>query len=51
VKKRRRKKIAGYEAANRCLENQYLAEHNRRFARPAAKPEDYHGQRPTAREY
>ena len=50
IKKMRRKKIASYEAANEYLEKQYLAEHNRRFARAAAKPEDYHGRKPTARE-
>jgi transposase len=50
IKKLRRKKIASYEAANEYLETQYLPEHNRRFARPAAKPEDYHGRKPTARE-
>lgn len=50
IKKMRRKKIASYEAANEYLEKQYLPEHNRRFARPPAKPEDYHGRKPTARE-
>jgi len=50
IKKLRRKKIASYEAANEYLEEQYLAEHNRRFVRVAAKPEDYHGRKPTARE-
>jgi hypothetical protein len=50
IKKLRRKKIASYEAANEYLETQYLPEHNRRFARLAAKPEDYHGRKPTARE-
>src|SRR6202049_2276402 len=50
IKKLRRKKIASYVAANEYLETQYLPEHNRRFARPAAKPEDYHGRKPTARE-
>jgi transposase len=50
IKKMRRKAIASYETANQFLENEYLPEHNRRFARPAAKPEDYHGRRPTARE-
>lgn len=50
IKKMRRKKIASYEAANEYLEKQYLPEHNRRFARAAAKPEDYHGRKPTARE-
>jgi hypothetical protein len=46
----RRKGIATYEAANEYLENKYLPDHNRRFARAAAKPEDYHGRKPTARE-
>jgi hypothetical protein len=50
IKKLRRKKIDSYEAANEYLEKEYLPEHNRRFARPAAKPEDYHGRKPTARE-
>jgi transposase len=50
IKKLRRKKIDSYEAANEYLENEYLPEHNRRFAQPAAKPEDYHGRKPTARE-
>src|ERR1700726_3990131 len=50
IKKLRRKKIASYEAANEYLETQYLPEHNRRFARTAARTEDYHGRKPTARE-
>lgn len=50
IKKLRRKKVASYEAANEYLEKQYLPEHNRRFVRVAAKPEDYHGRKPTARE-
>jgi transposase len=48
IKKLRRKKIDRYEAANQYLEKQYLPEHNRRFALPAAKPEDYHGRKPSA---
>jgi hypothetical protein len=28
------------------LETEYLAEHNKRFARVAAAPEDYHRRRP-----
>jgi hypothetical protein len=36
VKKLRRKKIQGYAAANEYLEAEYLAEHNKRFARAAA---------------
>jgi hypothetical protein len=50
IKKLRRKKIASYAAANQYLENEYLLEHNRRFAREAAKAEDYHRRKPTARE-
>jgi transposase len=50
IKKLRRKKIASYEAANEYMEREYLREHNRRFARDAAKPEDYHRRKPTARE-
>jgi len=48
IKKLRRKGIATYEAANQYLEEQYLAEHNRRFARVAAEPEDYHRRKPKA---
>jgi transposase len=50
VKKMRRKGIAGYEAANAYLEEEYLPQHNRRYAQEAAQPEDYHGRKPTARE-
>jgi hypothetical protein len=50
IKKLRRKGIDSYEAANQYLEKEYLPEHNRRFARWAAKPEDYHGRKLTARE-
>jgi transposase len=50
IKKLRRKKIASYEAANEYLEQAYLREHNRRFAREAAQPEDYHRRKPRARE-
>src|SRR5258708_4541643 len=50
IKKLRRKKIASYDAANQYLEHEYLPEHNRRFAGPAARTEDYHGRKPTARE-
>src|SRR6266404_5670919 len=50
IKKLRRKKIASYEAANQYLEKEYLPGHNRRFAGVAAKPEDYHGRKPTTRE-
>src|SRR5499427_7628182 len=50
IKKMRRKGIDSYEAANDYLENEYLPGHNRRFARPPAKPENYHGRKPTRRE-
>jgi transposase len=50
IKKLRRKKIASYQTANEYLEKGYLPEHNRRFARQAAKPENYHRRKPTARE-
>lgn len=50
IKKLRRKKIASYEAANEYLEREYLPEHNRRFARKAAKPENYHGRKLSTRE-
>lgn len=48
IKKLRRKGIASYEAANQYLQEKYLAEHNRRFARVAAEPEDYHRRKPKA---
>src|SRR5216684_1512365 len=48
VKKLRRKGIQDYEAANGYLEAEYLPEHNRRFAREAARPEDYHVRTPSA---
>ena len=50
IKKMRRKGIASYETANEYLEQEYLPDHNRRFSRPPAKPEDYHGRKPTQRE-
>ena len=50
IKKLRRKGIHRYDAANEFLEKEYLPQHNRRFARVPAKPEDYHGRKPRARE-
>ena len=50
VKKLRRRGIGGYEAANQYLEQAYLPEHNRRFARPPAQPQDYHRRKPSARQ-
>jgi hypothetical protein len=41
-KKLRRKQIAAYDAANRFLTSHYSPDHNRRFARPPAAPEDFH---------
>ena len=50
VKKLRLAGINNYEVANRYLEEHYLAEHNRRFARAAASAVDYHRRRPTTRQ-
>jgi transposase len=49
VKKLRLRGISSYTEANCYLEQQYIAEHNRRYARAAAAAADYHRQRPTAR--
>jgi hypothetical protein len=48
VKKLRRRQITCHEAANVYLDREYLPEHNRRFARAAARPEDYHRRAPRA---
>src|SRR6266478_6381632 len=50
IKKMRRKQIASYQTANQYLEQEYLPQHNRRFAREAAQAEDYHGRHPRARQ-
>ena len=50
IKKLRRRGIASYEAANQYLEQEYLPQHNRRFAGPPAQPEDYHTHQRSARE-
>jgi len=50
IKKLRRKGIDDYEAANQYLENEYLTQHNRRFARLATKPENYQGRKWRGRE-
>ena len=50
VKKLRLAGIANYDQANAYLEEPYLAEHNRRYALPAAAEADYHRRRPTARQ-
>jgi len=48
VKKLRRRQISSHAPANVYLEREYLPEHNWRFARAAAKPEDYHRRAPRA---
>lgn len=50
VKKLRRKQIVSHEAANVYLRREYLPEHNARFARRAARPEDYHRRAPRVTE-
>ena len=50
VKKLRRKQISTHAASNVYLAREYLPEHNLRFARAAAKPEDYHRRAPRAAE-
>jgi len=42
VKKLRRQKIGSLEEADRYLQEDYCAQHNARFAVPAAAPEDFH---------
>src|SRR5260370_10154663 len=50
IKKMGRKKIRTHAGANQFLQEQYLADHNARFARAPAQPQDYHRQAPNARE-
>jgi hypothetical protein len=50
IKKMGRKKIRTHEAANRFLQDEYLADHNQRFARAPGSPQDYHRKAPGARE-
>src|SRR6266550_6936395 len=50
VKKLRLRGIASYAEANAYLEAHYIAQHNRRYARPAAEAADYHRRRPTERQ-
>jgi hypothetical protein len=42
IKKLRRKQINNWEAANRYLQEEYLPEHNRRYARAPASRQDMH---------
>ena len=46
VKKLRRKAISTHEEANQFLDEEYLPEHNRRFAIEAGSQEDFHTKRP-----
>jgi hypothetical protein len=46
--RKRRKQISSHAQANVYLERDYLPEHNARFARVAAKLEDYHRRAPRA---
>ena len=50
IKKMGRKKIRTHEAANAFLQAEYLADHNARFAREPAAPQDYHRKPPPVRE-
>lgn len=50
VKKLRRRGIVSQQAANVYLREEYLPEHNERFARRAARPEDYHRRAPRGEE-
>jgi quercetin dioxygenase-like cupin family protein len=47
IKKRRRAGITTYDEANQFVAAGYLPEHNARFARAAASPEDFHRPRPS----
>jgi len=46
VKKLRRRGIADVAAANQFVTTEYWADHNARFARPPASPEDFHVRAP-----
>lgn len=50
IKKLRRKNICTPAGANRYLEQEYLSEHNRRFAQAPAGKEDFHRAAPSAAE-
>ena len=50
IKKMGRKKIRTHEAANDFLQQQYLDDHNARFALEPASSQDYHRKAPSARE-
>src|SRR5215472_11502159 len=44
------RKFRPHAAANRFLQEEYLADHNARFAREAEEPQDYHRKAPSVRE-
>jgi transposase len=46
IKKLRRRGVTDYAAANAFLDAEYVADHNRRFTRPAAAPDDFHTRLP-----
>ena len=50
IKKMGRQKIRTHQAANEFLQQQYLADHNARFACEPAEPQDYHRKAPRARD-
>jgi transposase InsO family protein len=50
VKKLRLAGIASYEEANRFVDTNYLADHNRRFAHVATSEADFHRKRPSKAE-
>ena len=50
IKKMRLQRIASAAEANQYLRQTYLPDHNRRFRREAASPEDYHRTAPGKRE-
>jgi hypothetical protein len=50
IKKMGRKTIRTHAAANQFLQEEYLGEHNERFAREPASPQDYHRKPPCARD-
>ena len=49
IKKLRRAGITSYDAANTFVAGGYLADHNARFARPPASPDDFHRRCPPTR--
>ncbi len=50
IKKMGRKKIRTHEAAHEFLQTEYLPDHNARFARTPALPQDYHRRAPQSRD-